>query len=275
MSFPGLVLGAPCGCGSKLCTQNGTLPNGTKHSNLRSPSCLILTNTHVSTKKQSLHPPRCGAPIGVCSFQGTNGASHLLHSGLPGLKAQPRNLPKLESLRVVFVFFFFFFFPLQHNAVIELLNAPPKRKAPPNPPASPPATSLPNPPLPPRHFFACAFPSSRAPGQAKRKLHPWRPSAKRFRGRDSVVRRMELVSPIRGGGLFFQPKGGIPRTTRTHIHVKIFRQAHLRSPNVLCWMHVSHEQPLQSRCVLFAALRQKARSFHAKKVPTTSPQLGI
>ena len=38
----------PYGCGSKIGTQNGTLVNGTKDQNLRSPGGLVLTHTHMN-----------------------------------------------------------------------------------------------------------------------------------------------------------------------------------------------------------------------------------
>ena len=37
----------PCGCGSKNRYQNGTLVSGNMDQNLRNPSCLILSHTHV------------------------------------------------------------------------------------------------------------------------------------------------------------------------------------------------------------------------------------
>ena len=39
----------PCGCGSKNRYQTGTLASGNMHQNLRNPSSLILSHTHVSS----------------------------------------------------------------------------------------------------------------------------------------------------------------------------------------------------------------------------------
>ena len=50
----------PCGRGSEICTQNGTLVNGNMDCNLRSPGGLILTHTHVPCAFRKAMCPKIG-----------------------------------------------------------------------------------------------------------------------------------------------------------------------------------------------------------------------
>ena len=47
------------GCGSKLCTQDGTLASGSMDQNLRSAGCLILTHTHLQLSSHGSNRPFC------------------------------------------------------------------------------------------------------------------------------------------------------------------------------------------------------------------------